>query len=139
MVHQIVAVFLGNFALALLDHRVGKFHHFTSSHTNHMVVMLALGQLEHGVAGFEMVTGHQAGGLKLCEHAIDRRQPYIFTSSQQGAIDVLSTHVLGTHLGIFQYLQDFDAGQGDFQTCLAQFLVLLSHGAGGSLCSPVEV
>jgi hypothetical protein len=36
-------------------------------------------------------------------------------------------------------LQDFDAWQGDFQTYLAQFLVLLSHSPGGSLCCPVGV
>ena len=53
----------------------------------------------------------------------------------QRHIDILSTEVLRSALGGFEYLQDFQPGQGDFQTGLAQFEVFVAHGVRGSLRS----
>ena len=85
----------------------------------HVVVVLALGQLEHRVAGFEVVPGDQARGFKLGQYAVDRGQPHIFTGRQQGAIDVLSTEVLGPAAGRFQDLEDLHPRQGNFQAYFA--------------------
>ncbi len=104
-----------------------------------MIVVIALGQFEYRMARLEMVSGHQAGGLELREYPVDRCQSHVLARIPQCVIDVLRTQVPGAMFGRFQYLQDFDARQGDFQTRLTQFLILLGHGAGGSLCCRVEV
>ncbi|MNJ77554.1 hypothetical protein D3C77_750810 [compost metagenome] len=62
----------------------------------------------------EVVANHQPRGLELRQHAIDRRQPDVFTRLHERLVDIFRTHV--PLIRGIQHLQDLDPRQGDFQT-----------------------
>ena len=73
----------GNLALALLNHRVGKFQYLATGDTDHVIVVLTLGQLEHGMPRFKTVPRNQAGAFELRQHPVDRSQADILSRIPQ--------------------------------------------------------
>ncbi len=68
---------LGDHVLAVLDLFVHELHHFAGLHAHHMVVVLFIGQLEHGGAALEIVAQHDAGLLELGQHPVNRGQAHV--------------------------------------------------------------
>lgn len=79
MVLQLIAVRLNDFALALLDRLVEELNDFAAVDTHHVIVVVVAGDFEHGMAAIKIVPLHDAGGLELRQHTVDRGQPYILT------------------------------------------------------------
>ena len=91
-----------------------------------MVVVLALVELEHRLAGLEMVARQNAGLLELHQHAVDGGQAHVGAIGQQHLVDVFGAHVaLGRFLEDFQHL---DAWQRGFEPAVLQFVGVLHAG-----------
>lgn len=131
MVHQLEAMLGYDFALALLDFGIHEFDDFTGIHVHHVVVVTAIGQLEHCMTAVEVVANHQTRRLELGQHAIDGGQAYILASLHQRLVDILCTHV--TLLGRVEHLKDLDSRQGHLETGFAQFAIF-NHGQLSRRC-----
>ena len=79
--------------LPLLDFRIEKLLDSPAVDAYEVIVVVALVQLEHGLAGFEVMAGEQSGLLELRQHAIDRSQPHVEPVAQQQPVDVLGRKV----------------------------------------------
>ena len=73
-----------------------------------MVMMLALIQLEHGLAALEMVAYQQAGLLELRQNAIDGSKTDILAGGQQNLVDVLGGKM--SFLAVLEQGEDFESG-----------------------------
>jgi len=91
-------------------------------HTDNMVVMRPLVELENRHPVLEMATTDQACGLKLRQHAIDGRQPDVLMRIEEPAVYFLGREVL--RAGTFEDFDDFQPWQRDLQSGLAQILTL---------------
>ena len=111
---------LGDGALALLDDLVDKLFHMAAVETHDVIVVRSVVQLEYRVPALEIVPTDQAGGLELGQHAIDRGQPDVLARLQQRLVQPLGAQVPGG--AVLEYLKNLQAGNGDFQPGLAQFL-----------------
>ena len=109
---------LGDLLLAALDHLVEELDDLAALEAHHMIMVLLLRDLEHGVPPIEVVTDHQARRLELGQHTIDGGEANVFTGIQQSLVDILGAQVM-LALGIFQDLQNLDARQGHLETGLA--------------------
>lgn len=127
VIDEFEAVLLGDLLLPTLDGLVEELDDLTAFQAHHMVVMLFLGELEDRMATVEIVSDHQARRLELSQHAIHRRQAHIFTGFEKRLVHVLGAEVVLIG-GRFEDLQDLYARQSDFQSSLAQFMVLVGHG-----------
>ena len=116
---------LGNCVLKLFDIFIDELDDLAGLQAHHMIVVVALGQLEHGMAAVEVQAADQPGAFKLGKHPVDRGQPHIFTRLQQRLVNILRAQVVG--MGGLQYLQDLHPWQGYFQTGFSQFLIFHSH------------
>src|SRR5215469_17400255 len=63
--------------LALLDVGVEELLHTTALQAHEVIVVAALVELEHGLAGLEVMPDEQSRLLELREHAVDGREPDI--------------------------------------------------------------
>ena len=79
----------GDGALSSLDFAIKEFEHTPAFEAHHVIMMTALVDFEYGPAAFEIMPNDQTGRLKLCEHAIDRREPDILAGFTQPVIDIL--------------------------------------------------
>ena len=75
--------------LSLFDPRVIKFLDTPALQTDEVVVVVALVQFEHGLAGFEMMTDEEACTLELGQHAVYGGEADVRTIGQQLSINVL--------------------------------------------------
>ena len=89
---------------------------------------MPLVQLEHGLAGFEVVAAQQAGLLKLGQHPVDGGQADVGVFGQQGLVDVFGAQVPA--LRALKDLQHFDAGQGGLEAAVLD-LFAVRHGLWG--------
>src|SRR5688572_29335543 len=109
--------------------------------------MLAVVELEYRRGAFEVMTSHQARGLELRQHAIDRREANVFVGFEQMLIDVFRAHVPG--LRGPENFENLDTRQRDLEPGLAQvigFHVLLltslriirPHYLAGTSLAPLQ-
>ena len=68
--------------LALLDLRVVELLDAAALQADEVVVVAALVQLEHGLAGLEVVADEQPGLLELRQHAVDRGEADVEASAR---------------------------------------------------------
>jgi hypothetical protein len=113
VIGQSNVVVLGDVTLTLLYHFIGELDHLATVEADQVVVVFLGRQLKHGLAAFEVVTGHDAGIIKLVQNAIDGRQTNLFTMIDQSFIEVFGTGVLAFRL--LQDLEDLDSRQCDFE------------------------
>ncbi|MNT26133.1 hypothetical protein D3C72_1616860 [compost metagenome] len=73
---------------------------------------MLLGQFEYGLAAFEIVTGHNAGIIKLVQYAVNRSQANFFAHIYQFFVQIFRTDVMAFR--ILQYFQDFESRKRDF-------------------------
>lgn len=132
MIHQFKTMIFGNLPLALFDQFIVKLDHLIAVHADHVVMMVALGELEYAVAGLEIVACHEPGGFELGQNSVDGGQSDILAGIQKRTVDVFSAHVLCAALCGVEQLQDLDPRQRDFETCVAQLLIFRRH-CGASL------
>ncbi len=122
------AVFGGDLSLPLLDGVVHELLHPAAPHTDDMVVVLALVELEYRGAALEVVAFHQFRRFELGQDPVDGGQGDILALLQQQLVDILGTDML--ILALLQNLQDLDPGQCDFQSRLAYLLVFHAASPG---------
>src|SRR5690606_8739155 len=120
MVLDLVAVAARDLALDLLDPLVEELDDLTGVEAHHMVVMVAVRQLEYRGAPFEVVTGHEARALELREHAIHGREAQLLTGVEQQAVDRLRRQV--AFLALLQDLQDLEARRSHLQSGFTKIL-----------------
>lgn len=128
--HQIVideleAMLFHDLFLPLFDFGVDEFDDLTGIHADHVVVVAAVSQFEHGMAAIEVVADDEAGSLELGKHAVDRRKAYVLAGFHESLVHILGTHV--TLIGGVEHLKDLHPRQGDLQTGFAKF-VIFNHG-----------
>ena len=92
--------------LPLLDLGVVELLDAAALHADEMVVVLAFVQLEHRLAGFEMMAHEQARLLELRQHAIDGGKADVETLGQQHPVDVLGGQV--PHLRRLEEIDDLE-------------------------------
>ena len=81
-----------------------------------MVVVPALVQLEHRLAGLEMLPRQQPGLLELREHAVDGRESDVDALGDQRLVDVLGRKM--AHLARLEQLEDLAPRQRRLETAL---------------------
>ena len=116
MIRNTIAGLLGDYPLPLFDGFIDEFIHPAAGHTQNMIVMFALIQLEDGLTAFETMAGHQASGFELGQYAIHRRQPNLFIALQQRFVDILRRHML-IRVG-YQNVENLETRRSRLQTRL---------------------
>src|SRR6266850_5269502 len=111
--------------LALLDFGVIKLFDASALHAHEMIVMAALVQLEHRLAGLEMMALEDAGLLELREDAVDRREADVQSLVHEDPIDVLGRQV--AYLAVLEKLQDSQPRPRGLQAAGLQ-VVDVGHG-----------
>src|SRR5690606_30948214 len=117
VVLDLVAVLSRDHVLEALDLLVLELDDPPGVHVHHVVVVGAAVELVDGLAGLEVVLEHQAGGLELGQHPVDRCQADVLALLQQQAVDVLGGDV--PWRGVFEQLKDAQARLGDLQAGVA--------------------
>src|SRR5882672_6236597 len=113
--------------LTLLYFRVIKLFDASALHAHEMIVMATLIQLEHRLAGLEMMALEDAGPFELRKDAVDRGQPDVQSLVHQNPIDVFGRQV--AHLAALEKLQDSQPRARGLQ---AAGLQVVDVGHGGS-------
>ena len=98
-----------------------------------MIVVLALVQLEHGLAGLEVIARQDAGLLELHQHPVDRGEADVGVLGEQGAKHVLRAHV--PFLGLLEDLEHLDARQGRLEAAVLEFVGVSHEGSGARSAS----
>src|SRR6188508_140225 len=83
-----------------------------------MVVMRSLVELEHGHAVFKMVPRHQARGLELREHAVNRGEADVLVRLDEALVDALGRHM--TRRATLENFEDLEPGSRDLEPGLSQ-------------------
>src|SRR3954469_19904179 len=104
--------------LAPLDLGVVELLDPTALQAHEVVVMPALVQLEHRLAGLEMLAREQPCMLELREHAIDRSETDVDAFGDQRLVDVFGREV--AHLARFEQLEDLAPGQRRLEAAVLQ-------------------
>ena len=125
VVLQLEAARLGHRALALLDLGVVELLDPAAGHADQVVVVLALVQLEHRLAGLEVAARQQARLLELHQHAVHGGQADVGALGQQRLEDVFGRHV--ARLRVLEDLEDLQARQRGLQAAALEF-VGVRHG-----------
>ena len=79
MIVEFVAVLFGDGMLKCFDFVVDEFDDITRIHVDHVVVVLAMIELEYGMTIGKVVAGYNAGRLELGEYSVNSRYSYILT------------------------------------------------------------
>src|SRR5690554_880838 len=103
MVLDLVAEAVRDLVLDLLDSLVEKFDHLARIEADHVIVVIAIRELEDRRAPFEIVPGHEAGTLELREHAVYRGKTELLAGVEQRAIDAF-----GREMTLFALLEDLE-------------------------------
>ncbi len=120
---QLEAPVASDLLLAALDLGIEEFLDPSALKAYQMIVVLALVELEHRLAGLEVVALEQSGLFELGEHAIHGGQPDVLVLGKQFTIDVFGAHV--ALLAVLENLEDLQARQGGLQ---AHALQLVGRG-----------
>ena len=113
-------------ALARFDVGIKELFHAAAVQAHQMVVVLALIQLEHRLAAFEVVAAENAGLLELHQHPVHRGQTHVRALREQSLEDILGSHV--ALRAFLEHLKDLDARQSGLQPIALEFLCLI-HAA----------
>jgi hypothetical protein len=103
VVGDLEAAFVRDLRLALLDLRVVELLDATAFEAHEMVVVPSLVELEHRLAGFEVVACQESRLLELGQHAIHRGKADVEPFAQQLPVDVL-----GGQMPDFRRLEQVD-------------------------------
>ena len=114
------AAILGDFHLAPFDLGVQELFHLATLEAYQVIVVTALVQLEHRLAGLEMVPDQNAGLLELRQNAINRGKPDLHAFVEQDLVDVFGGQV--PHVAVLEQIEDFQARQGRFQSDVLQIV-----------------
>ena len=90
-----------------------------------MIVVLAFVQLEHRLAGLEVMADEQPRLLELRQHAVDRGEPDVESFGQQQLVDVLGGQV--AHLRRLEQVDDLESRNRRLQSGALQ-VVRCRHG-----------
>lgn len=127
MIDQLEAVTLDDFFLQLFDLGIDELDDLAGIDADHVIVVTAIGQLEHGMTAVEVVTINEAGCLELGQDPVDGRQTDILARIHQRLVDIFSAHVTLPRGCRVQHLQNLHARKSDLQTNFAQFAIF-NHG-----------
>ena len=125
MALKLVAVLGDDLILAPLYLRVDELDNFSGIHADHMIMVIARGNLEDGMTAIKIVPLHDAGGLKLREHTVDCGQPNVFPGTNKRFV-----HVFGTHMLFVGFLEDLEDPQPRQRCFQAGFLEVGSFQFG---------
>src|SRR2546430_7147744 len=106
--------------LAPLDLGVVELLDATALQAHEVVVVAAFVQLEHGLAGLEVLAREQARLLELREHAIDRGEADVDAFGDERLVDILGGEV--AHLAGLEELEDLAARERRLDASLLQAL-----------------
>ena len=81
----------------------------TALYADQVIVMIALVELEDGLAAFEVMADEQPGLFELRQHTIDRGQSDVGAFLQQRLVNIFRRHV--THGALFEEFQYAQPGQ----------------------------
>src|SRR3954468_4173601 len=116
----------GDLVLALLDLGVVELFHAPALQAHEMVVVPALVQLEHRLAGFEILPRQQSRLLELREHAVDRGKADVDALGNERLVDVFGRQM--AHFALLKELEDLAPRQGGLESAFLQALHR-AHGA----------
>jgi hypothetical protein len=123
VIQQFESVLFGYILLQSLDFFANELDDIACFDADHMIVVIAVVQLEYRMATLEVVSCHEARRLKLRKDTIHSGKADIFTGLQQVLIKVLRTQM--ALLGTLENLENLQSGQSDFEAGFAKFLSLL--------------
>src|SRR5579864_1146918 len=116
---------LGDLRLALLDLGVVELLDAAALHAHEVIVVLPLVELEHRLAGFEMMPDEQSSLLELGQYAIDGRKSDVETVGEQELVDVLGGEM--ANLRRLEQIDDLEAGNRRLETGAFE-VVRVAHG-----------
>jgi len=116
----------GDVLLALFDFGIVELFHPTALQTDQMVVVFALVEFKHGLAGFKIMALQQTRLLKLRQHAIDGGQADVLVVLDQLAVNIFGGEVLLP--GVLEQFQDFESGMGGLETDVLEAAGIVCHG-----------
>jgi len=105
---------LGDVLLALFDFGIAEFFHPAALQADQVVVVLALVELEHGLAGFKIMTLQQTRLFELRQYTIDGGKADVLVLLDQLAVDILGSKVPLS--GVLEQFQDFEPGMSGLET-----------------------
>lgn len=124
MVGDFVAMLGGDLMLQTLNLFADKLDYRATFDIHHVIVVMPLCELKHGMSTFEMVPRNQPRCLELGEYTINRRQANIFAGTEQMTINIFCALVTG--MASLKNLENLEARQGHFKPGFAQVLVFHS-------------
>jgi hypothetical protein len=106
MVLDFESAHLGDLDLAFLNVGIVELFDVAALHTNDMIVVAALLQLENGFAGLEVMAYEEPRLLELRKNTVDRREARIGALLEERLVDVLRGEMAhGAFLEDFEYPQ----------------------------------
>ena len=123
MLQQLETVPFRDFVLQALDFLADEFDHLATVNTDHVVVVLAVIELEDRMPIREIVPGYETGSLELGQDPVDGREADVLARLQQLLVNILRTHV--PRLRALEDLENLQARQRDLQAGLTEFFSLL--------------
>jgi len=94
-----------NLTLTRFDRFIAELDHFAAVEANQVIVVMLLGQFEHGFPAFEVMTRHDAGVVKLVQNTVYRRQTNLFAHVDQAFVQIFRTDMMG--IRFLKHFQDF--------------------------------
>ena len=107
MVNQFITMLLGDLLLSLFNNIIRKLDNFTIRNTDHMVMVISLGQFKNRVTCFKIVASDQASCFKLGKYSIYRGQPNVIAGGKQELVYIFSAKVTSLIICRFENFQDF--------------------------------
>lgn len=132
----------GDLALAFLDLGVEELLDPAALQAHQVVVVVALVELEDGLARFEVMALQEAGLFELGEHPVDGGQADIHVFGDQEAVDVFCGEM--AMLDLLEQVEDLQARKGRLEADILEVLGIAGHGGpekldcrAGSPASPI--
>ena len=116
VVGELHAILLGNLVLSLLDHIIMKLDDAATVETDQVIMVILMGQLEHRLAAFEVVTGHDTGIIKLVEYPVDGVPTRTWIARDKTVAELLDTDTEDDLTKISQVITDLGTLLGDAAT-----------------------
>src|SRR5258705_14011486 len=117
---QLEAALARDLVLALLDLGIVELLDPAALQAYQVVVMAALVELVHRLAGLEVLAREQPRVLELGQHAVDRGEADIDAFGEERPVDVLGGKV--AHLACLEKLQDLAPRQRRLEAAVLQAL-----------------
>jgi outer membrane protein assembly factor BamE len=114
------AVLVGDLMLQAFDLFAGELDDAAGIDVDHVIVMFAAVDLVNRLATLEIMLEHQASGLELGQHAVNRGQTDIVVMLEQTPINILGSQMLAVES--FKDFEDTHARVRDLESRLAQVL-----------------